>query len=167
MRRLTTAGLVTGLALLVSVAGCATENSDSQVASVSGEGEQTASTSEQPQGSMREFKKCMREHGVDLRSEKKSGGPVRTLMPASPKSKKALKECADLLPRSGKATPNAGKPFPVRKVAKCLREHGIDVKVSTEGGTPRMKFPSPDELPPNAGKVFEKCGLPPASGGGK
>jgi hypothetical protein len=81
---------------------------------------------------MKEFAKCMRDHGVDMPDPQNlpSGGSSVTEVKEGDveKMKAAHEACRPLLPNGG-APPklDADQLDKLRKQAKCLREHGIKV----------------------------------------
>jgi hypothetical protein len=84
---------------------------------------------------MRDFAKCMRENGVDMADpDPDSGGGGISVDGPEEKDKadKAQAKCKHLMPNGGEAEkPTAEDLDQARATAKCLREHGIDVKDPT------------------------------------
>jgi hypothetical protein len=128
--------VLTGLFALVTACGGGGEGGDG-VASLS---EKNTPSSNKPAAKddvdqMRAFAKCMREHGVDMPDpEVSKDGGVGIAVPAIPgnggadKVEKADKACKKFLPNGGEPEkPTAEDLDAMRKQAKCLRDHGIDV----------------------------------------
>jgi hypothetical protein len=90
---------------------------------------------------MRQFAKCMRDHGIEMPDPDTSGGGVSFQLgdpadgrPDPTKVDAAMKECKHLLPNGGeppKADPEQVEQM--RQFAKCMREHGVP------------EFPDPDD----------------------
>jgi hypothetical protein len=89
-----------------------------------------------------DFAKCLREHGVNAESVSHSGGAHG--LKVSPGSggpqqfEAAEKACARYRPAPQKANLSPQQKVEqeesVRKFAKCMREHGVKVEASTQGG---------------------------------
>ncbi len=89
-----------------------------------------------------DFAKCLREHGVKAESVSHSGGAHG--LKVSPGSggpqqfEAAEKACARYRPTPQKANLSPQQKVEqeesVRKFAKCMREHGVKVEASTQGG---------------------------------
>jgi hypothetical protein len=81
---------------------------------------------------MRAFARCMREHGVDMPDpQESSGGGFQLSVPGAELDKATIdaaeKECRKLLPNGGQlGKPDAKQMEEMRKMAKCLRDHGVD-----------------------------------------
>jgi hypothetical protein len=171
--------VLTGLFALVTACGGGGEGGDDGVASLS---EKNTPSSNEPAAEndvdqMRAFAKCMREHGIDMPDpEVSKDGGVGIAVPAVPgngdmgKVEKAHTACQKFLPNGGEPEkPTAEDLDAMRKQAKCLRDHGIDVPDPTMedpglriGGTPdQEKFK----------KAMEECGngkgMIAVGGGGK
>jgi hypothetical protein len=141
-------------AVLALVAGCGGGgDGGDKVASIStppsagaGDGKQQADNVSD-EDKMRNFAKCMREHGIDMPDPKTSGGEQGTISieagegrPDDDKMKAASDACRKLLPNGGEIKPPSPEELDkMRKEAKCMREHGID-------------FPDPD--PTGKGAAF-------------
>jgi hypothetical protein len=84
---------------------------------------------------MRDFAKCMRENGVDMADpDPDSGGGGISVDGPEEKEKadKAQAKCQHLMPNGGEPEkPTAEDLDRARATAKCLREHGIDIKDPT------------------------------------
>ena len=133
--------VLAGLLTLVSACGSSGDGGDG-VASMSG----TSTPSSTARGGsgdddapdidkMRAYAKCMREHGVDMADPDPNGGGIGISVDSEAEKKavdKANEACKHLMPGGGKAE----KPTPedldrARATAKCLREHGVNVKEPT------------------------------------
>jgi hypothetical protein len=88
------------------------------------------------------FAKCMREHGVDMTASSSSGGFQLSVRPGPgetpQKAEAAQKACQKYMPepKSVKLSPQekVKREEEVRKFAKCMREHGVDIHVEVGGG---------------------------------
>ncbi|MEU3625585.1 hypothetical protein BS329_10610 [Amycolatopsis coloradensis] len=144
MRKRPMAALIAG-AVFALVAGCGGGgDGGDKVASISsppaagtGDGKQADNVSDEDK--MRNFAKCMREHGIDMPDPKTDGDEQGTISieagegrPDENKMKAASDACRKLLPNGGEIKPPTPEELDkMRKEAKCMREHGID-------------FPDPD-----------------------
>lgn len=169
MRKSTIAGAVAAMALLLGA--CGGEEQKNGVASVNGdsapsdgEGKNAAKepSEEDFLESMRKYAGCMRENGIDMPDPDPNSGA----MPAAPavrpgeensKLAKADEECRSLLPNGGEMGEISPEELDkMREQAKCLREHGIDVKDPTKEN-PGMGIPmEPDDE--KFEKALEACG---------
>ncbi|WP_181771982.1 hypothetical protein [Amycolatopsis pittospori] len=135
-------------AVLALVAGCGGGgDGGDKVASIStppssgaaGDGQQADKVSDEDK--MRNFAKCMREHGIDMPDPKTDGDDRATISIGGAdgqidekKMKAADEACRKLLPNGGEIKPPSPEDLDkMRKEAKCMRDHGID-----------MPDPSPD-----------------------
>jgi hypothetical protein len=85
---------------------------------------------------MRDYAKCMRENGVDMADPDPSGGGGGGISVGSEAEKdkvdKANAKCKHLMPNGGEPEkPTAEDLDRARQMAKCLREHGIEIKEPT------------------------------------
>lgn len=144
MRKRPMAALIAG-AVFVLVAGCGGGgDGGDKVASISsppaagaGDGKQADNVSDEDK--MRNYAKCMREHGIDMPDPKTDGDAQGTISidagegrPGEDKMKTADDACRKLLPNGGEIKPPSPEELDkMRKEAKCMREHGVD-------------FPDPD-----------------------
>jgi hypothetical protein len=128
-------GLVLGLLLTVSVAGCAGTHGGGGVATANGSGSKPTSSA-QPGGlsdreSALKFAQCMRENGVPNFPDPtfNDGGGIGIEAPQGSDPQKvdaAMKTCKKYLPNGGeplKADPQRMEQM--RKLAKCMRENGV------------------------------------------
>ncbi|WP_216214436.1 hypothetical protein [Amycolatopsis aidingensis] len=165
MRRSTIAGVLTGLALLVPLTACGGEDKGSDVASISGGTETSAPQAPEEmsdqdiQEAMLEYAGCMRDHGVDMPDPGQGGAmPAMPAGDADPEFERAHEECRSALPNGGERPELSPEEIDeMRKQAKCLREHGLDVKVPT-AENPGLAIPM-DSNDPKAKKAFEACGM--------
>jgi hypothetical protein len=127
--------VLAGLFTLVTACGGEPEDGDG-VASMS-DGETSSSAAPADDGTdidkMREYASCMKKHGIEVEvSEPEPGGKGGMGMSVDGADKekvdKADKECKKLLPNGGEPPkPSAEDLDRARKMAQCLREHGLDV----------------------------------------
>jgi hypothetical protein len=128
-------GLVLGLLLTVSVAGCAGTHGGGGVATANGSGSKPTSSA-QPGGlsdreSALKFAQCMRENDVPNFPDPKfsdGGGTGISVGDGTDPQKvdAAMKTCKKYLPNGGeppKADPQRTEQL--RKLAKCMRENGV------------------------------------------
>jgi hypothetical protein len=128
------------------VTACGTAQNGNKVASLSSPSAtptsaQQASNGRSDEDKIRDFTKCMRDHGVDIpepTSAPKGGstgggkGGVGIMVqgngPDKEKIDKANEACRPLLPNGG-APPklDAQQLDEMRKMAQCMREHGVNV----------------------------------------
>jgi hypothetical protein len=142
--RLRLAGLV-AVAFALAACGSGGDNG-SKVASISDPAkpseQQQAGDNRSDEDKMRDFTKCMRDHGVDLpepSSSPKAGGggpggggsPGIVIQGAGDNKEKidsANEACRQLLPNGGKPQKLDAKQLDeMRKMAQCMREHGINM----------------------------------------
>lgn len=126
---------LTAAAFALVASGCA-GNSDpgAGVASLSDSNQPPASQQavdgRTDEDTLREFAKCMREHGVNIPDPAPGEGGIKLedTDPQSEKVQDAREACRHLLPNGG--NPQEMDPERLDKArerAKCMREHGIDV----------------------------------------
>ncbi|KFU81603.1 hypothetical protein SAMN04489729_5874 [Amycolatopsis lurida] len=147
MRKRPMAVLIAG-AVLALVAGCGGGgDGGDKVASISsppapgaaGDGKQADNVSDEDK--MRNYRKCMREHGIEMPEPKPDGSGQDTVtfdardMPDEKKMNAASDACRKLLPNGGEIKPPTPEELDkMRKEAKCMREHGIDFPDPEPGG---------------------------------
>ena len=142
---------------LLTLAACGSNNGsgDDGVASLNGNDKQSnqaqASDNKSDEDKMRDFAKCMREHGIDM-PEPGPDGRIEARAIGGPedggKMQKADEACRSLLPNGGKPKPLSPEELDKqRQIAKCMRDHGVDMpdpdpnepgKITINGG------PGPD-----------------------
>jgi hypothetical protein len=164
MRRLL---LVTAAAMVALTACGSNGGGDEKVASLnSGEQKPSAdpAANKSDEDKMRDFTKCMREHGVDMPEPDAQGHVTiegRTSGDDADKMMKADEACRTLLPNGGKPKPLSPEDLDKqRKVAKCMREHGIDMPdpdPNNPGMT--MSIGGPDTDKDKLDKATKDCGL--------
>jgi len=159
-----------GAALLL--AGCGAKTDDgSKVASISTppkSGGPTAadSSGKSDEDKMRDFAKCMREHGVDMPDPKPAGdggGMAITLggdAKDSGKFEAAQKECKHLMPNGGEMKPPSAEELDkMRKDAKCMRDHGVDMPDPDPSGKGTMRVGGPGDDPKKFEAAAKACGM--------
>lgn len=183
-----------GVAALLTLAlvGCTKPSSSSDVASLAGGEGATATTAAKPktkedaQDAMRQFAKCMREHGIDMPDPQDDGdgkvifgGPAGGNPPDKAKMEAANKACEPLMKdavRNGGPKPDPAEEAKMREdalqFAKCMREHGVDMpdpKFDDGGGGVQIEVKGDPDNPAfqDAQKACEHfMGGPPAGGPG-
>lgn len=157
--------VLAGMFTLVTACGGPADDAANDVASISDKNSPSSSAAadDGPDiDKMRAYTKCMREHGVDMADPDVSnggGGIAISIDGAEEKEKvdKANDACKKLLPNGGEPPkPTAEDLDNARELAKCLREHGIDVK------EPTMDNPGIDMTGTEGGKekidkAMEEC----------
>jgi len=122
---------------LLTLAACGSNggSGDDGVASLNGSDKQSnqaqASDNKSDEDKMRDFTKCMREHGIDM-PEPDANGRITAKAIGGPedgdKMQKADEACRSLLPNGGKPKPLSPEELDKqRKIAKCMRDHGVDM----------------------------------------
>lgn len=126
------------------VSACGSGGGGNQVASLSDpakpSGAQQANDGRSDEDKVRDFTKCMREHGVDMPDptgapQPGSGGStggvhiqVQGSGPDKDKLDSANQACRALLPNGGKPPKLDAKQLDeMRKMAQCMREHGVNM----------------------------------------
>jgi hypothetical protein len=173
--------LVLVMAAMAALTACGSGGGGDGVASLndgkkpSGQNEQTGGTD---QDKMREFTKCMREHGVDMPEPDAQGRiAIKAVGPdEADKSQKADEACKSLLPNGGKPKELSPEDLDkARQEAKCMREHGINMP-DPDPNNPGMRGINSDGDQEKMQKAFKECGMgdmigaapvAPAGGGGK
>ncbi|MBE1500608.1 outer membrane murein-binding lipoprotein Lpp [Amycolatopsis lexingtonensis] len=159
-----------GAALLL--AGCGGQGDDAaKVASISTPPKSGGPTAADNSGKsdedkMRDFAKCMREHGVDMPDPKPAGdggGMAITLGGEGADGTKieaAQKECRHLMPNGGEMKPPSAEELDkMRKDAKCMREHGIDMPDPDPSGKGTMRVGGPGDDPKKFEEAAKACGM--------
>lgn len=118
-----------------------------------------ADLSAQDEDKMREFAKCVREHGVDM-PDPKGGAMVVPKEAAVDEEvmKKAHEACKKHLPDGGEyKEPSQEDKDKMREQAKCMREHGIDMPDPDFSGTSRrgMQFEDTEKFK----QAMKDCGM--------
>jgi hypothetical protein len=130
--------VLAGLFTLATACGGPTDDGGDGVASISDEDTPTSSSAanDKPDiDQMRAYAKCMREHGVDMKDPDPSGGGISIAIEGGAEKEKvdkANEACKELLPNGGEPPEMTAEDLDKqREMAKCLREHGLDVKEPT------------------------------------
>jgi hypothetical protein len=159
--------LVAAMVVLVGACGAGPDPNGDKVASL---GEPTNAT-EQPaadnrtdEDKMRDFVRCMRDHGVAVTEAEQvnpgggsgGGGIAIEAGPGEEENvKKAHEECAPLLPNGGKPPKlDAAQLDQLREQAKCLRENGLNVP-DPDPNNPGIRIEDAD--PEVSEKAFKAC----------
>ena len=160
------------IALSVAVlAGCGGTAGGSGVASLTGNDQSASPTASapatNPEDQIRKFAQCMREHGVNVPDPKPGGKGGVLIQGGGPGDKekvdKAQQACKQYLPNGGEFDPNDPKILDsMLKLARCLREHGLDVPDPKPGEG--IQIPAGGKNDPKVRAAMEACG--PAAGGG-
>jgi hypothetical protein len=97
----------------------------------------TASAEKTREQQFLSFAKCLREHGINV-STPTGGGPFRIAGGGSPQTFEAAQNaCRKFAPADRlKLTPQQRieREEAVRKFAKCMREHGVNLQIQTRAG---------------------------------
>ena len=168
--RIRIAAAAIGAALLL--AGCGAKTDDgTKVASISTppkSGGPTAadSSGKSDEDKMRDFTKCMREHGVDMPDPKPAGdgkgGMIAIQGDGADKGKidAAQNACKHLLPNGGEMKPPSAEELDkMRKDAKCMREHGVDMPDPDPGGKGSVRIGAPGDDPKKFEAAAKACGI--------
>ena len=130
--------VLAGLFTLVTACGSQEDNGGDGVASMPDKDAPTSSSAanDEPDiDQMRKYAKCMRENGIDMPDPDASGGAGGiAINGAEEKAKvdKANAACKEFMPNGGEPPEMTAEDLDeMREMAKCLREHGIDVKEPT------------------------------------
>ncbi|MFE2554982.1 hypothetical protein OG361_03340 [Streptomyces sp. NBC_00090] len=134
-------GAVAVAALAALATGCGGGTDGPGVASNGGAPSASASASASPGGSRQDqlvaFAGCMREHGIPVPDP--AQGDENIQLPPGTKgdsrTQKALGECQGLLGAGGKENTDASAQDKAVRLARCLREKGLDV-ADPEPGKP-------------------------------
>lgn len=129
--------VLAGLFTLVTACGGGEEGGGDDVASISrpNTASSGAPKDDEPDiDQLRAYAKCMRDHGVDVKDPDPSGGGIGISVDGADKEKvdKANEACRQHLPNGGEPEkPTAEDLDNAREMAKCLREHGVEVREPT------------------------------------
>jgi hypothetical protein len=135
LARLLVLPAVLGAAVLI--AGCGGSGSPANAAAAERTSEQQA------EHKLAQFAACLREHGVNADTAGPGGGPGIKVSPGRAGSgpaamEAAQKACARYRPEGKRVNLSPQQKVQLeeqlQKFAKCMREHGIKVEVSTQGG---------------------------------
>ncbi|MCR6484236.1 hypothetical protein M8542_15545 [Amycolatopsis sp. OK19-0408] len=159
-----------GAALLLGGCGAKGDGGD-KVASISTPPKSGGPTAADNSGKsdedkMRDFAKCMREHGVDMPDPKPAGdggGMAITLDGDGADKGKidtAQKACKHLMPNGGEMKPPSAEELDkMRKDAKCMRDHGIDMPDPDPSGKGMTRAGSVGDDPKKFEEAAKACGL--------
>ncbi|MFF1610085.1 hypothetical protein ACFVYA_20085 [Amycolatopsis sp. NPDC058278] len=159
-----------GTALLLG--GCGAKPDDgSKVASIStppksGGPAAADNSGKSDEDKMRDFAKCMREHGVDMPDPKPAGdggGMAITLGSKDGDTSKldaAQNACKHFMPNGGEMKPPSAEDLDkMRKEAKCMREHGVDMPDPDPSGKGGMRIGGPGDDPKKFEEAAKACGM--------
>ncbi|WIV60472.1 hypothetical protein [Amycolatopsis nalaikhensis] len=161
---------VLGAALLLGGCG-AKADEGSKVASISTPPQTGGATAADTSGKsdedkMRDFAKCMREHGIDMPDPKPAGdgkGMAITLggdAKDSGKLEAAQNACKHLMPNGGEMKPPSAEELDkMRRQAKCMREHGIDMPDPDPSGKGTVRIGGPGDDPKKFEEAAKACGM--------
>jgi hypothetical protein len=137
MRRQTFAVLVVAAMLAPGLAACGTGKDPAAKA---------AASRSSDLDSMRKFAQCMRQNGVDMADPSTDDGHVVMRASAKPgadgdaRMKAAMAKCRHFQPNGGKPVkPKPEELAKMRAMAKCMREHGVDMPDPDENGGVRIQ----------------------------
>jgi hypothetical protein len=160
-----------GAALLLGGCGAKGDDGD-KVASIStppksgGAGVDVDTSGKSDEDKVRDFAKCMREHGVDMPDPKPAGdggGMAITLGgDGTDKSKidAAQNACKHLMPNGGEMKPPSAEELDkMRKDAKCMRDHGVDMPDPDPSGKGMTRAGSVGDDPKKFEEAAKACGL--------
>jgi hypothetical protein len=157
--------LAVAAAACALLGGCANSADDgNKVASISTSatpGDQQSNDGKTDEDKMREFAACMREHGIDMEDPTSGpgGGGMSISVDAKDegKMKAADEACRPLLPNGGKPPKlDAAQLDELRELAKCLREHGLDV-AEPSADDPGISIKDGDKAKVDA--AHQACGM--------
>jgi hypothetical protein len=151
----------------VLLAGCSGGGSDaSGVASVSGAPTSSAPAPKADSGpgddqaqlsAMVAFAGCMRKNGVNMPDPTSAGARISIPEGLSKDAMdKAQEACKKFLPNGGAAQDPTAMLQHAVKIAKCLRDHGVDVADPT-AAQPSLNLPNPND--PKAAAAMKACGI--------
>ncbi|SFW62218.1 hypothetical protein [Amycolatopsis australiensis] len=159
-----------GAALLLG--GCGAKPDDgSKVASISTPPKSGGPTAADNSGKsdedkMRDFAKCMREHGVDMPDPKPAGDgkgmSIAIQGDGADKGKidAAQSACKHLMPNGGELKPPSAEELDkMRKDAKCMREHGVDMPDPDPSGKGTMRIGGEGQDPKKLEEAAKACGM--------
>jgi hypothetical protein len=159
-----------GAALLLGGCGAKTDDG-SKVASIStppksGGPAAADNSGKSDEDKMRDFAKCMREHGVDMPDPKPAGDgkgmsiAIQGDSGDASKAEAAQKECKHLMPNGGEMKPPSAEELDkMRKDAKCMRDHGIDMPDPDPTGKGATRIGGPGDDPTKFEAAAKACGL--------
>lgn len=143
------------------LAGCGAGQGGSDVASVSGTGNQAAASakpSEDPHERSLKFAQCMRENGVQVDDPEPGKGIMMKFDGSVPREtvEKAQEACKQYAPSGQRAGgPDPKREEAVRKLAQCMRDNGVEGYPDPEGGVMRLNREVAED--PDFKSAQEKC----------
>ncbi|MFL6143121.1 MAG: hypothetical protein ACJ72N_14805 [Labedaea sp.] len=170
--------MILAVATVALVTACGAGPDGNRVASLSSgsatpSGQQQASDGRSDEDKIRDFSKCMREHGVDVPEPTmapkagdggNTGGPGIVIQGAGPEKEKidtANEACRPLLPNGGQPPKLDAKQLDeMRRMAQCMREHGVNMP-DPDPNKPGIAIDKNDgqDIDPEAmKKAAEACG---------
>lgn len=103
---------------------------------------------------MRKFAQCMRQNGVDMPDPSEDGGHVRMRVEGKvdmAKMKAAQEKCRHFQPNGGKPIkPDPEQLAKMRAMAKCMREHGVDMPDPNDDGSITIKKGEGPDIDPDS-----------------
>lgn len=161
--------------IFLLMTGCSGGNeAANKVASISGSQQPSSDAPAADDGKtdedrMREYVKCMQDHGVDAQFEAGTDGQGGGISiqggPGDAKEKLEAAEaaCKHLLPNGGEPPPmDAERLDEMRELAKCLRDHGINVPDPT-ADEPGIRIEGGDKE--KVDEAMKACGADKGPGG--
>jgi hypothetical protein len=146
-------------------AGCAADGSGpQQVASLSDSAKpsgESQTDNRSDEDKMREFAKCMREHGIEMddpQVDSKGGAGIGIQIEPGQKDqlRAAEQACKHLLPNGGRPPQLDPEDLDkMREFTKCLREHGLDVP-DPDPNEPGIRLDAGQD-PEKADQAMEAC----------
>lgn len=139
--------------------------------------QQQANDGRSDEDKVRDFTKCMQEHGVDMpeptgapRPGGSGGGSVSIEIRGAGEDKEKIdaanEACRSLLPNGGKPPKlDAAQLDEMRKMAQCMREHGVNMP-DPDPNNPEMNMDVTGLDDKALEKAFEACGHGPRISGG-
>lgn len=165
--------VLAGMFTLVTACGGPADDAGNDVASISDKNTPSSSKAadDGPDiDQMRAYAKCMREHGIDMPDPEANGGGIGISINGEAEKEKVDKAnaaCKELLPNGGEPPkPTAEDLDQARELAKCLREHGLDVKEPTMEN-PGIDMSGGDGNKETVDKAMKECSPEGAMTGGK
>jgi hypothetical protein len=163
--------IVAALGAALLLGGCGAKADDgSKVASISTPPKSGGPTAADNSGKsdedkMRDFAKCMREHGVEMPDPKPAGdGGMAITLGGGPadasKLEDAQKACKHLMPNGGEMKPPSAEELDkMRQQAKCMREHGINMPDPDPSGKGTRAIDGPGDDPKKFEEAAKACGM--------
>lgn len=148
---------------LAALAACAPAQRGPTVDSLTSAGAtSTTTTTVDPATAQHKYYQCLHEQGIDI-PEPQGNGSGSDLSSAAPgtdqaKLQKAVEQCRQFLPNGGVAPTLDPKQLTDRlRLAKCMREHGVNVPDPTPGQQAGPVEAPPGVTPDQYGKAYQAC----------